>query len=189
MLLKMNRILTFIILLLSTACSTNPSQPSQVKIVDKREVTPEMNTGFDISLQIEAPNSDKKYYSLITDIEIDSGSYIISPFSKDDFYLPYTLTIPSNVHLMPFGEVLEIPLSVESYDKFIEKQVRLVNENTTYKQRLKIHDQNDFELKGLIEFLIEPQCIPYDVEFVLTQSAGQLKVTKTKTVISEEYKL
>jgi hypothetical protein len=44
-------------------------------------------------------------------------------------------------------------------------------------------------VSGLIEFLLEPSCVPYDVEFVSSYRSGVMKVKKIKTSISKEYKL
>lgn len=141
---------------------------------------------FEINLDIDKSNDTQ--YSLTVDFKLDKGSYIISPFSKDDFYLPFSIAINESKFIQP-GQLLEAPITVEELDTIINKQVRFVRENTTFTQNIKVLNQDDFEVTGLIEFLIEPQCIPYDVEFVISKNSGKLNVEKTKTYISKEYKL
>jgi len=65
--------------------------------------------------------------------------------------------------------------------------VRFVRENTVYKQNIKLLSEEDFEVSGLIEFLLEPICKPYSVEFMLTYNAGTMRVEKIKTAV--DYKI
>ena len=85
--------------------------------------------------------------------------------------------------------MIETPNSVEEFDPIIEAPVKFVRVNTTYQKRLKITKGEDFEVDGLVEFLLEPICVPYDVAFKISYKNGKMKVEKTKTVISSEYKM
>ena len=142
---------------------------------------------FDVQFQIDQIGGDQ--YNLVATILLDDGAYIVSPFSKDSTYGHFYFTIEDTKYLISDNQLLEIPKSVEEYDPIIEAPVNFVRVNTTYQQKLKLINQEDFEVAGLVEFLLEPICIPYDVEFKLTYQNGKMKVEKTKTVISSEYKM
>ena len=109
---------------------------------------------FDIKLQVDKITKDQ--YNLDVTIELENGSYVISPYSKDDIYGHFGISIPNNSNLSPDKTLLEIPSSVEEHDPILDQPVKFVRGNTIYKQRLKITNQNDFEVKGLIEFVLEP---------------------------------
>jgi len=192
---NMTKIIAFIFLILNFGCTTNNHKSTPIEnskttndVLDYPFQTKKIiNEAFEVYLQIDSISIDK--YALAATMKLDEGSYIISPFSKDDFYLPFTITIDDSKFLQPSDELFEFPMSVEELDTIINKQVRFVRANTTFTQNLNVMSQEDFEVAGLIEFLIEPQCIPYDVEFVISKNSGEVKVEKTKVFISKEYKL
>ncbi|MFK7806739.1 MAG: hypothetical protein AB8F74_02960 [Saprospiraceae bacterium] len=142
---------------------------------------------FDIKFEIE--KTDKEEYFLVASIELSEDSYVVSPFSKDDTYGHFIISIAENKYLTKGTELLEIPPSTEEYDPILEEPVHFVRVNTTYKQKLKLNSTNDFKVSGLLEFLLEPACIPYDVEFLISSSSGVLEVEKVRTFISKEYKV
>ena len=126
---------------------------------------------------------------LVTSLELQDGNYVISPFSKDSVYGHFEIKISKNDKLLVDKTIVEKPSSIEEFDNIIKERVHFVRENTSYTQHFSITGQDDFEVTGLIEFVHEPACIPYDVGFVLRYRSGNLTVEKTKTKISDEYKL
>jgi len=77
--------------------------------------------------------------------------------------------------------LIEIPSSVQEYDPILEEEVRFVRESTTYKRNLTIVQQDDFEVSGLVWFVLEPSCVPFQVEFIISKQAGEMSVIKTNT--------
>ncbi len=142
---------------------------------------------FDVNFQIDQLN--KEEYNLSVTIELNDGAYIISPFSKDTTYGHFYFTLRDNKHLIFDNQLLETPNSVEEFDPILEAPVKFVRVNTTYQKKIKLAKQDDFKVTGLVEFLLEPICIPYDVEFVISYRDGKMEVKKMKTVISSEYKM
>ena len=183
----MRKTLLLIVLFLGIAGTTiyfqsnkaNASIP--VKVVDKAD------NPFDIKLEIEKVSDNE--YELAATIELEKGSYVISPYSEDDIYLHFEIAIPKNDYLTTGDKLTEIPVSIPEIDPILNIPVRFVRGTTTYKQKIKVNTSEDFEVSGLVEFLVEPSCIPYDVEFTAAFNSGILKVKKTKTYISKEYKL
>jgi len=179
---KMKNTLTLLFICLNIACGT---KTKQVKEAVNTQVVIVENASFNIEFQIE--EKETGVYSLATILELDSGSYVISPFSEDDFYGPFQISIIDSTHLFVDESLIEIPQSVEENDPYINVPVRFVRENTVYKQNIKLLSEEDFEVSGLIEFLLEPICKPYSVEFMLTYNAGTMRVEKIKTAV--DYKI
>ncbi len=171
----MTRLFTFFFLALSINC-IGQSFP-----FDKSDGS------FDIALEIDQLENDQ--YNLVASITLDEGTFIISPFSEDGVYGNFSLSLAENSHLSTDHTLLEIPASVEELDPIVNKLVKFVRVNTTYKQHLEVNTEKDFEVAGLIEFVFEPSCVPYDVAFVLSYRSGVLEVKQTKTSISKEYKV
>ena len=199
----MNRTLAFIFLLLSIGCVTDNNQSNQTNEGVKNdepivEDHPLMDDSFDIQLQIEKGDNDE--YILVVAIELNNGSYIISPYSEDSTYGHFHiyikdtaqlnklihpdlgLYIEDNKYLALGDSLLEIPHSIEEYDPTLERVVKFVRQNTTYKQKLTTLGKDDFESPGLIWFILEPSCIPFEVGFTIFYRSGQMEVRKTSTI-------
>jgi len=145
----MKNTLTLLFICLNIACGTKIKQVkeavnTQVVIID--------NASFNIEFQIE--EKETGVYSLATILELDSGSYVISPFSEDDFYGPFQISILDSTYLFVDESLIEIPQSVEENDPYINVPVRFVRENTVYKQNIKLLSEEEFEVSGLIEFYL-----------------------------------
>ena len=188
--LKMKTIITLIVVCLGLSCTTKKAERQELdktNLVVKTVESKKMDEPFNIIMQMNKINGE--HYSLSATIELDSGSYVISPYSTDDFYLPFSMVINDTSALIVQGDLSETPASVEEHDPYLNLSIKVVRVNTTYQQHLKIASKDDFEVAGLIEFLLEPSCVPYDVEFTISSRSGKLEVKKTKTFISKEYKL
>ena len=141
---------------------------------------------FNITLEIEIIEGE---HYLVAAMELDSNSYIISPFSQDSVYSHFDISINKRDKIILDNTLLEVPNSIKEYDPILEEEVNFVRVNTIYKQKLQLIYKGDFQVEGMIEFLLEPSCIPYDVEFAISYQSGKLRVMKTKMTISKEYKL
>ena len=141
---------------------------------------------FDMTFDVQTIDVDK--FCLTFSLELEEGQYAISPFSEDGFYLPITISwLTPDVNFVQ-GRLEEIPKSVYEYDNIVDKQVRFVKQNTSYEQYFDWKVADNASIKGLIELLVEPACIPFDVNFELVSKNGNISVTKIATVISSEYK-
>jgi hypothetical protein len=76
-------------------------------------------------------------------------------------------------HLQTNGAIIETPLSkVDENEGF----VKLVRENTYYKQSLKVLTNENFEVSGHIQFTIEPRCTLEKIPFILSYVDGKLSL-------------
>ncbi|MEO1450915.1 MAG: hypothetical protein AAFV07_15405 [Bacteroidota bacterium] len=143
--------------------------------------------GFDLGLEIVETNG--KQASLNVSLKMDEDSYVISSYSTDDIYGHFEISLTESPHLFGGNPMAEIPASVEEFDPVIKQSVRFIRQETTFQQPLEVLSEDDFVAEGKIEFVLEPRCVPYDVTFTISQQDGKLKVVKTKTSISREYKI
>ncbi len=142
---------------------------------------------FGLSLDIEKNVAD---YSLVVDLKLKPGDYVISPFSKDGFYGQVDISLSESDQLSKGKSLLEIPKSTAEFDPIISQAVNFVRQSTIYKQELKLISSEDFEVPGKIWFLLEPICIPYQVDFLITHQSGVLTIKQTKAGIDRvSYKL
>jgi len=183
---KMTRISILFFLLFCIACTSQNNQSNDVSAIVEKDNSKVINEPFGIEFQIEKL-ADNEYDFLVT-IELESGSYIISPYSQDNTYMHFDLSINDTENLIVREELLEIPNSVTEFDPILLEPVRFVRVNTTYKQKLKVVKQDDFEVAGLVGFLLEPICIPYEVEFMISYHSGKMKVKKTNIKTHPSYK-
>jgi hypothetical protein len=183
----MKKTLLFFVLFIGIAGATIYLKPSKVNASTQTKTVKIIDDSFDMKVDIEQIAGNQ--YELAATIELENGSYVVSPYSEDDIYLHFSISIPDNDNLIADDKLLEIPASVPEIDPILNIPVRFIRGTTTYKQKIELTTENDFEVSGLIEFLVEPSCVPYDVEFTASYNSGVMTVKKTKTFISKEYKL
>ena len=182
----MNKILIFLLLIVTTLSLSAYKYASTNNTPTKENTSKVALKPFDIKFNIESLKANE--YNLAATVKLNKGDYIISPFSTDGFYLNFSMKLDNSTHFLIDGELTESPKSIPEVDPIINKPVRFVRANTIFKQKLKVEKQGDFEVSGLVEFLLEPSCVPYDVAFVLASKAGKMTVKDVKITISEEYK-
>ena len=175
---KMKKIIAFFCLLLSTACVTENHQPHTIHEALKAD-NKTVDESFDIKFQLD--KMDSQHYLLDVAIELFNGSYVVSPYSKDTTYGHFEISIKDTERLIMGDALLERPNSVAEFDPILNELVRFVRENTTYTQRIKVLAKGDFEVSGLVWFVLEPSCMPYEVRFVISSHSGEMQIKKTST--------
>lgn len=164
--------MTFIYLFSSIACSmSNPqlNEHSDIKPISKAADNP-----YEIELQIESTEDD--VYHLLAIVEPDKGSWFASPYSKEFFKGYFNISIEENDQLKMDDAFEEIPRSIEEVLS-IEGKANVVRVKTTYKRKLNVNTQEDFEVTGLIQFVIEPQCTLEKIEFMISNRSGKMTAT------------
>jgi hypothetical protein len=104
--LKMKTMITFLIACLGLSCTADKAKRQQLdtsNLAVKTVVSKKMDDAFDIILQMDKINEE--HYSLSATIELDSGSYVISPYSTDKFYLPFGMVINDISALIVQGDL------------------------------------------------------------------------------------
>jgi len=140
---------------------------------EKREAHPHpFQVKFDM-VQLE-----KDVYDFMVSMELNDGAHFISPNAKRDFKGKFTLQFDENQELEMVSDILETPLSVEEFDPhpFVDGYVNWVRENTRYNQKLNRKVENNFHVKGFIQFTIEPRCTLEKVPFIIKYEEGNMRV-------------
>lgn len=183
----MNKVIVLLFLLFSIGCTTEKQQPksttSTIKTTESeifniltKPDEPIIREPYDIGFQID--KLDNNQYILVVSIQLDKGSYLVSPFSNDSYSGRFDISIKDVGNLIMNDTLLEIPRSAEEIDPWGKGLVNLVKENTIYKQKFTILAKDDFEVSGFIRFVIEPLCTMEEVKFIISNNSGKLKVEK-----------
>jgi len=175
----MNRIIVLLIFLLSFGCTTDNHQNDNFNKAEIKKEPKGVDDSFDISFLIEKEQSD--LYSLSVIFELDSGCWVVSPYSNDSVYGPTTISISDNDYLIVYDTLIEIPASVEEFDSILNMPVRFIRKKTTYKQSIRVLTKDDFEVPGSVWFVLEPHCTPKKVDFVISYRSGKMEVRKIYT--------
>lgn len=119
----------------------------------------------------------KNLYDLVIDMRLKDGGHFVSPNATRDFSGKFTVVIDDNNDFNLVDKLIEMPLSVEEIDPhpFVNGPVNWVRKNTTYTQQIKLNAKNDFEVKGYIQFTIEPKCTLEKVPFIIKKQDGNFK--------------
>ena len=184
----MNRILICIILIGSMSCNSEKSQTLN-EIASNATIAPRPIASNSV---INGPLSDLEPYTItfhtdqlpndvyefVVKMKLNNGSYYVSPNAKRDFKGKFTILLDDSNKLKPITELVETPLSVEEYDPhpFVNGTVNWVRINTIYTQQLQVTSEENFQLKGMIQFTIEPRCTLEKIPIIFKYDNGKMRV-------------
>lgn len=164
-----------LLLLFGLGCAS--SEPRSEKPVETEIVRVSDPIEEPYAIQIMVEEGAEGDYKLVVALKLRDGSHYVSPHSSDRFTGRFGISIEENDHLELDSSFVETPRSVEEFDPdpFVNGPVNWVRVNTSYQHQLKIKTGNDFEVEGLVRFVIEPRCTMEKVRFVIASQAGELK--------------
>ncbi len=123
----------------------------------------------------------KDEFSLEVNIELNQGSFFVSPKSKGSFKGKFRIEFNENNHLEIDKAFTESPESKEVFDShpYVNGYVNWVKENTKYNKTLKLKEKKgNFTVTGVIKFVIEPKCTLEEIPFILIYENGELIVRR-----------
>lgn len=128
-------------------------------------------------LKLNSHKIDAVIYDLEISMVLNNNAHFVSPNAKRDFLGKFTIIIDDNNNFKLHGNLIETPLSVEENDlhPFVNGLVNWVRINTTYKQQLKVITPGDFQVKGMIQFTIEPRCTLEKIPIIIKYENGEMK--------------
>lgn len=183
----MNKFIIIFVVLLSTGCTKNNQHDNIAKEAFQTDISKTTTAIHKVddpyTLTLEMDTTDKNEHSLIVSIDLHDKSFFVSPHSNGNFLGRFALSLDETKNLVMKDSIVEFPKSLESLDPWSEGWVNFVKRNTTYTQKLTIDSQKDFEVAGLIKFVIEPRCTMEKVKFVISQRSGVLSVEKLHTSV------
>ncbi len=176
----MNKLLLFVIAIFLNCSPGNQSkQDSPSNIPEEFEISISPEYPFGVHFIINEKGGNK--FELMTTIELKDGDFIISPFSTDGFYGKVDFSFEKRTGISLDSDFLENPIFKEEMDTIINKPVRFVRETVNYFHSFQVDTKKDFDVNGLIWLVLEPSCVPYEVDFMISQKED--KVTAKKTAI------
>jgi len=128
-------------------------------------------------LKLDAHQLSDGVYDLEIKMLLYNGSFYVSPNAKRDFLGKFTFYLQQTNSFTLKNNLVETPLSKEEYDShpFVDGNVNWVRVNTTYNQKIEINTTKDFEVRGYIQFTIEPRCTLEKIPVYITSKNGILK--------------
>jgi hypothetical protein len=180
----MNKLIILVLLIISVSCNTDSNQSNitykniSYNVDQNTKKSNTLKEPYGIKYYIEETENNDFY--LHVNIELHNNSHYISPHAKRDFKGKFSITLEDNDTVSLDKEILESPQSIEEIDNhpFVRGTVNWVRENTSYKQKIHINSKNDFVVKGLIHFTIEPRCTLEQIEFIIKYQSGRMIIEK-----------
>ena len=179
----MKNLITVLILLAITACTTNKQQPKIEYNNISYNAIPKINGAPTVPLEpytivFTIEESDSKEINLVVSMSLYGGSHFVSPHSSDRFSGRFAVSLYENDHMVLDDDFIETPRSVEKFDPhpYVKGLVNWVSVSTNYKHQLHIKTKEDFEVRGLVSFTIEPRCTFEKIPFIIKYIDGKISV-------------
>ncbi len=120
----------------------------------------------------------KNDFNLIIKMDLNTDSFYVSPNSVRDFSGKFKLHLNENNQLEKTAALIEKPLSTEIFDPqpFVDGKVNWVKGDTTYTQKLHLNSKEDFQIRGLVQFVIEPNCTLEKIPFTIVYANTKMKI-------------
>ena len=170
--------------------SDNPSQVGVQKNKSSLRNTPtELNflnalkkdtPPFDLALSLDQISAS--FVTLTATLVLDSGDYVVSPYTSQDFLGVFDMSILDSSDLHFVGELIEFPPPSAFRVPFDDLPVLSYEGSTRISRSVEIISNTDFESYGEIFFVHEPRCFPYVISFSIIRKSGIFSVTKLSTV-------
>jgi hypothetical protein len=171
-------VITFLLLLIGCKTeSTNKNTTKDIALNNhpiKVENTEPTEEPYTIKFLLETTAKNETF--LVIEMELNNDSHFVSPNAKRDFKGKFNPSLKDNEFFTIEGELIESPLSVEEIDPhpFVGGAVNWVRVNTTYRQKISINTQEDFDYVKTVQFTIEPRCTLEKVEYIVKSRSGKV---------------
>jgi hypothetical protein len=162
--------------------NTKPNIESNLAQVPKSEISTQ---------PIYGPNLPSEPYKIILDIHklsngiydleiqmlLYNNAYYASPNAKGDLKGKFTFHVDTTDSFILKNKLIETPLSNEEYHSSTNDKglTSWISVNTLFKQKIQITTTKDFEVKGFIQFTIEPRCTLEKIPVIVKCENGVLK--------------
>jgi len=118
---------------------------------------------------------------LMVTINPKEGFYFASPQSTGSSVGIADVVLDTNDFIDIFS-VFDVELPADfSLNSDSPNDMIWVHQKETYKYQIVMKSSEDFEVEGTLSFVIEPECVRYEIKFFLNQTSGELNVEKGAT--------
>jgi len=116
-------------------------------------------------------------YDLEIQMLLYNNAYYASPNAKGDIKGKFTFHVDTTDSFILKNKLIETPLSNEEYHSSTNDKglTNWISVNTLFKQKIQITTTKDFEVKGFIQFTIEPRCTLEKTPVIVKYKNGALK--------------
>jgi hypothetical protein len=127
-----------------------------------------------LTLDLRIDSIDVGHYKLVAHLGFNAGSYVVSPSDTLSMLGPFQLDFADGAPLELTHAMAEFPGYEVLYEPALESDMRVSRSPTVFTQPFKVDAAAEFETSGQVFFVLEPSCVPYAVDFMLTQRDGVL---------------
>ncbi len=132
--------------------------------------------------------SDNELY-LVFDVRIDPGWHLYAPSNPPGGSLPLTIEFEQSPYYELEGKLIEVQPPKVKYDDIFEKDEYFYEEHATFKQKIKIIQSVDFDVKGTINgqvCLENGRCINFDEDFSIPVKGSEYKTEQTTQTVTQK---
>jgi len=156
-------------LLIALASCGSAKQDTSDSALPKQGVTAFesiQGTPFDIRVFVDPGEADSvPQFILVTELDLPEGSYVISALSERDYLGKFNVTWKDTA-IVPAGPLTESPPSMPGWETFDKVYTPMMKTSTTLRQPW--HSTSGIgPVSGQVFFVLEPQCIPYAMDFTV----------------------
>lgn len=115
---------------------------------------------------------DGRRVLLDIDVDIPKGSYVISAMSSRDYLGKFQIHW-TDAAIISETELIEIPVSMPGWEPWDQVYTPMLFHPTTIQQTWTVPNDMD-TASGEVFFVLEPQCVPYAVNFDVVMATGAI---------------
>ena len=118
--------------------------------------------------------------TLVLDLDLfQAEDWVVSTHSTDSMFGKVDVRLLDLPLLIPAGELTERPESTWDVEHFSQLDIRVLRQDTEMRLPVRATSSRDFEAKGQVFFVLEPLCMPFEVDFTVGRRAGVWAVEST----------
>ena len=118
--------------------------------------------------------------TLVLDLDLfQAEDWVVSTHSTDSMFGKVDVRFLDFPLLMPAGVLTERPESTWEVEHFSQLDIRVLRQDTEMRLPVRSTSDRDFEARGQVFFVLEPLCMPFEVDFMVGRRAGAWVVERT----------
>ena len=127
---------------------------------------------FGLTFEVEGTTGGT-YATLVLDLDLfQDEDWVVSMHSTDSMFGKVDVRFLDLPLLMPAGELTERPESTWEVEHFSQLDIRVLRRDTKMRLPVRATSNRDFEAKGQVFFVLEPLCMPFEVDFTVGRRDG-----------------
>jgi hypothetical protein len=132
-----------------------------------------------IHVEFEIERIDDEFANLIIKMDLFGNTWIVSPLEENYPYGQMTINFNNN-RFIAMSSITENPASESKSNPTWENQYKVISGKTILNQKIKLLNDEEFDLSGHIFFVLEPICTATELNFEISNKDGVLTVKQIK---------